>query len=141
MQSQESVFNSPPGNLKEKKQGLSEKILTYFTYILLHFLNYFLSSVPHEKKKEKAFRIFLIILFSLFLNIHTNNNAIVYSHTPAMGVRDHVPCEYFQNNGVIWCIDVYFEDVCLNLFSFLFIEKYWYGIYSIYHTHFPANIS
>ena len=41
-----------------------------------------------------------------------------------MGVRDHVPCEYFQNNGVIWCIDVYFEDVCLNPFSFLFIEKY-----------------
>ena len=49
---------------------------------------------------------------------------LLYSHTPAMGVWDHVPCEYFQNNGVIWCIDVYFEDVCLNPFLFLFIEKY-----------------
>ena len=30
-----------------------------------------------------------------------------------MEVRDHVPCEYFQNNGVThyWYIDVYFEDV------------------------------
>ena len=48
----------------------------------------------------------------------------MYSHTPAMGVWDHVPCEYFQNNGVTWCIDVYFEDFCLNPFSFLFIENY-----------------
>ena len=40
-----------------------------------------------------------------------------------MGVRDHVPCEYFQNNGVTWCIDVYFEDICLNPFSFLFISN------------------
>ena len=40
-----------------------------------------------------------------------------------MGVRDHVPCEYFQNNGVTWCIDGYFEDVCLKPFSFLFIEN------------------
>ena len=40
-----------------------------------------------------------------------------------MGVRDHVPYEYFQNNGVTWCVDVNFEDVCLNPFSFLFIEK------------------
>ena len=44
-----------------------------------------------------------------------------------MGVRDHVPCEYFQNNGVtgilmyILNIDVYLS---LNPFSFLFIEKY-----------------
>ena len=43
--------------------------------------------------------------------------------TPAMGVRDLVPCECFQNNVVSWCIDVYFEDVCLNPFSFLFTEK------------------
>ena len=36
----------------------------------------------------------------------------------------HVPCEYFQNNGVTWCINnVYFEDVCLKPFSFLFIEN------------------
>ena len=41
-----------------------------------------------------------------------------------MGVRDHVPWEYFQNYGVSWCIDVYFEDIYLNPFSFLFIEKY-----------------
>ena len=41
-----------------------------------------------------------------------------------MGVQDHVPCKYFQNNGVTWCIDVYSEDVCLNLFSFLFIKKH-----------------
>ena len=42
-----------------------------------------------------------------------------------MGVRDHVPCEYFQNNGVtVTYIDEYFEDVYLNPFSFLFIEKY-----------------
>ena len=27
----------PPGNLKVKKQRLSEEILSYFTYILLHF--------------------------------------------------------------------------------------------------------
>ena len=47
----------------------------------------------------------------------------VAMHTPAMGVRDHVPCTYFQNNGVTWCIDVYFEDVCLKPFSFLFIEN------------------
>ena len=40
-----------------------------------------------------------------------------------MGVRSHVPCEYFQD-GATWCVDVYFEDVCLNPFSFLFIEKY-----------------
>ena len=45
--------------------------------------------------------------------------------TPAIGVRDHVPCEYSQNNGVTnWCIDVYFEDVCLTPFSSLFMEKY-----------------
>ena len=41
-----------------------------------------------------------------------------------MGVRDHVPCEYFENNDVIWCIAVYFEGICLNPFSFLFIGKY-----------------
>ena len=40
-----------------------------------------------------------------------------------MGVRDHVSCEYFQSNSVTWCIHVYFEDICLNPFSFLFIEK------------------
>ena len=43
-----------------------------------------------------------------------------------MGVRDHVPCQYFQNNGVnrvIWFIDIYFKDVCLNPFSFWFIKK------------------
>ena len=45
-----------------------------------------------------------------------------------------------KNNGVTWYIDVYFEDVCLNPFSFLFIEKYWYWI-AIYRIHFPANIS
>ena len=42
------------------------------------------------------------------------NNAIVYSHMPAMDVRDHVPCEYLEKNGVIWC--VYFEDIFLNPF-------------------------
>ena len=58
-----------------------------------------------------------------------------------MGVRDHVgTCEYFQNNGVIWCIDVYFEDVCLNPFSFLFIKKILILNSHIYRTHFPANI-
>ena len=31
---------------------------------------------------------------------------LLYSHTLAMGVRDHVSCEYIQNNGVIWCIDI-----------------------------------
>ena len=40
-----------------------------------------------------------------------------------MGVRDHVPCEYFQKNGVTWYIDVYFEDVCLNPFSFLLLKN------------------
>ena len=39
------------------------------------------------------------------------------------GFGDHVPCEYFQNNGVTWCIHVYFEDVCLRPFSFLFMEN------------------
>ena len=43
--------------------------------------------------------------------------------TPAMGAWEYVPCEYFRNNRVTWCIDVYFEDVCLNPFSLLFIEK------------------
>ena len=29
-----------------------------------------------------------------------------------------------KNNGVNWCMDVYFEDICLNPFYFLDIEKY-----------------
>ena len=40
-----------------------------------------------------------------------------------MGVRDHVPCEYFKNNGGTWCIDVYFEDICLNPFSFCLLKN------------------
>ena len=43
----------------------------------------------------------LIILYSLFskhVNLHTKNNTIVHiaTHTPAMGVWDHVPCEHFD---------------------------------------------
>ena len=32
-------------------------------------------------------------------------------------------CEYFQNNGVTWCIDVYFEDACLNPFHFCLLKN------------------
>ena len=64
----------------------------------------------------------LIILSSLFsehVNLHTKNN------TPAMGVRETCFLWTFWKIGVIWCIDAYFKDICLNPFSFLFIDKYW----------------
>ena len=50
---------------------------------------------------------------------------IVYAHKSAMGGCDHVPCKRaLKINRVIWCIVVYFEDICLNhfLFCILFIS-------------------
>ena len=43
----------------------------------------------------------LIIVSSLFskhVNLHTKNNTIVHiaTHTPVMGVRNHVSCEHFE---------------------------------------------
>ena len=75
-----------------------------------------------------CFLLISVIIFSLFfskhVNINTRNNAIVYSHTPATGFGIMFPVNISKKNGVIWCIDVYFEDICLKLFYFLFIEKY-----------------
>ena len=58
------------GNLKVKKKVYQRKfepispIYCYIFSLTHNFLSYFLSSVPLEKKKEKAFRILLIVLSS-----------------------------------------------------------------------------
>ena len=103
---------SPPENLKvKKKQSLSEKILTYFTYILLHFLSYFLSSVLPEKKKKSLSDLvnnFFIISKHYFIQKHyfMQNLMLLYIVTCLPWGSGSCSCEYFQNNGVIWCIDV-----------------------------------
>ena len=68
----------PPGNLKVKRNKVYQRkfspIVCYIFSRTNNFLSYFLSSVPPGKKKEKAFRILLIIMSSLFskhVNIHT----------------------------------------------------------------------
>ena len=60
-------------------------------------------------------------LFSKHVNMHRKNKAIVYIHKPAIGVWDHDPCKRaFKKNRVIWCIDAYFGNICLNLFLILY---------------------
>ena len=71
--------------------------------------------------------LFLILSssFSKHVHLHTKNNTIVQAtRTPAMGVWDHFSCGHFVKLEQFVCIDAYFKDICLNPFSFLFIDKY-----------------
>ena len=71
---------------------------------------------------------FVFIIFKTCTSSYKKQYFCTYSHTyvrtPAMGVKDHVSCEHLKKNGVVWCIDAYFKDICLNPFLFLFIDKY-----------------
>ena len=42
---------------------------------------------------------------------------------PAMGVRDHVPCEYFQNNGVTGIFMYILKTFILIHFHFCLLKN------------------
>ena len=114
---------SPPGNLKVKKKKIIRGNFNLFHLYFVTFSQLFSELGPPEKERKGLSDLVNNFVFITFKYSY-KQYMLLYIYTPSMGVRDHVPCEYFQNNGVIWCIDVYFEDVFLNLFLFLFIEKY-----------------
>ena len=57
-----------------------------------------------------------------------------------MGVRDRVPCEYIQNNGVTSILMYILKTFNLIHFHFCLLKNTDILSLSIYRTHFPANI-
>ena len=66
---------------------------------------------------------FVLIIFKTCKYSYKKNNVIVYSHTPAMGVQDHVPCEYLQNNGVTGILMYILKTFILIHFHFCLLKN------------------